>query len=100
MWVVQVILETYTLPEYLKQDHKGFETYFHSPSICLTLGASLSAGRGIEMATLCKSNISEASYSMFTYVSFPETEGQQLTDKGRDDSSNSWILHFTRGVSF
>ena len=83
MWVVQVILETYTLPEYLKQEHRSFETYFHSPSICLTLGASLSAGRGIEMATLCKSNISEASYSMFTYVSFPETEDQQLTASGK-----------------
>lgn len=51
----------------------------HSPSHCLTLGASLRAGSGTEMMTLVRSNMDEASYSRLTYVSFPETEGQQLT---------------------
>lgn len=62
-----------------KRTVEEHEYYFHSPSICLTRGASRSAGRGIDMMTLCRSNISEASYSMLTQVSFPNIDGQQLT---------------------
>jgi len=53
--------------------------YLHSPSICLTDGASRRAGRGTKITTFRRSNNDEASYSMLTYVSFPEEEGQQLT---------------------
>ena len=63
---------------------RKLEHYLHSPSICFTLGASLSAGRGMETITLCKSNMSEASYSMFTTVVFPDVEGQQLTGIGKN----------------
>jgi len=104
------------------------QAYLHSPSICLTLGGSRLAGRGIDIKTLCRSNISKASYSILTKVSLPETVGQQLTGErnksisslkmernyclrlkwihninppvnGKEASSMPWILHFIRLTS-
>ena len=65
--------EAPTLP--MTRPHLG------SPQYSLKVGASLSAGRGISTTTFCRSNSSVASYSMFTYVSPPDTDGQQLTGR-------------------
>ena len=65
------------------------QAYLHSPSICLTLGGSRLAGRGIDIKTFCRSNISKASYSILTKVSLPETVGQQLTGERYNKSISS-----------
>jgi hypothetical protein len=48
----------------------------------LTVGGSRSAGSGTEITTFCSSNSFVASYSIETYDSSPEVEGQQLMDSG------------------
>lgn len=50
-----------TIEEFVK-----INNYLHSPSIWFTVGGSLTAGSGTEITTFCKSNKSEASYSMLT----------------------------------
>jgi hypothetical protein len=46
------------------------------------------------MTTFCKSNISEASYSMLTLVVFPDTEGQQLTTMAKNRLYKSKIASY------
>ena len=53
----------------------------------LTFGEEASAGRGMAMTMSCRSKLALLSYSMLTYESAPEAEGQQLMVSGTSDSS-------------
>mmetsp|Transcript_7498 Transcript_7498/g.22571 ORF Transcript_7498/g.22571 Transcript_7498/m.22571 type:complete len:243 (+) Transcript_7498:170-898(+) len=70
------------------------ESTANSPSQLLIVGGSREEGNGMMMETFSYSMTSEASYSMETKDSPPDTDGQQLMTIGTLLSSLDWKRHF------
>ena len=70
------------------------ESTVKSPSQLLTVGGSREEGNGMTMETFSYSMPSEASYSIETKDSPPDTDGQQLITIGTLLSSLVWKRHF------
>ena len=70
------------------------ESTVKSPSQLLTVGGSREEGKGMTMETFSYSMPSEASYSIETKDSPPDTDGQQLITIGTLLSSLVWKRHF------